>query len=660
MNISLLKILHNVSWDIRPDVAQGYANALKNAMELHIENDVVKQKGYFLSMKGTKTTRGNFQDKLYVDNIRYVLCHLRWNDEELADDDQIINVVWVDGPVTRDGGACSYGSKDWRDQVIYANTIPQVIGHLFIINTPGGDAACRYDYDEMIADCRKNNKATVGYIDGMCCSSGVNLSSRCDRVVVRNPKDEYGCIGSMAAFWATPDGAHDVDGTRYIEIVGHDSPEKNALWRNAANGDYEKLQALIDKGTSEFHQTVRDNRPLVEDWMLSGDVFHADEVIPALVDEIGNMERAIECVQELAAGTLTAARFAKKEESAVDPNEKPADNPDEKPEGDPKQDVSHQINNNNMTDEEKKAKEAAKAHAAQEQAAPAQNQQETEPTPDAPANEDPENKPEDDPNCNACDPDKKKDEDDSNGEACDPDKKKDEGDSNGEACDPGKKKNEGDSNGEACDPGKKKDEDDSDGEACDPDKKKDEDDSDACNPGKKKDEDDSDACNPGKKKDEEDPEENPEDDPDCDACDPDKKKANELAKAQQALHTAEGMIADKDSKIADLQKQLEAKSKENSKNLAAIAERDKSIKERDEQVAKLKKQVADLKKEVSELAASPSPMNDAEGGVPADNGVGAPETGSVKSIVNANMSAEEIRKHLREQDAKMAEKRRRR
>ena len=572
MNISLLKILHNRSWDIRPDVAQGYANALKNAMELHIENDVVKQKGYFLSLKGTKTAKGNFQEKLYVDNIHYVLSDLRWNDEELADDDQIINVVWVDGPVTRDGGACSYGSKDWRDQVIYANTIPQVIGHQFIINTPGGESACRYDYDEMIADCRKNNKATVAYIDGMCCSSGVNLASRCDRVVVRNPKDEYGCIGSTAAFWATPDGAHDVDGTRYIEIVGHDSPEKNALWRNAANGDYEKLQALIDKDTSEFHQTVRDNRPLVEDWMLSGDVFHADEVIPALVDEIGNMERAIECVQELVAGTLTAARFAKKEESAADPDEKPANNPEEKPEGDPKQEVSHQINNNNMTDEEKKAEEAAKAQAAQEQAAPANDSEESE--------------------------------DDVNGDACDPDKKKDEDD---------------------------------------PEEKL-----------------DNDPNNDPEETPDDDPEEKPEDDPDGDACDPDKKKDEDLAKAQQALHTAEDMIADKDSKIADLQKQLEAKSKENSKNLADIAERDKSIKERDEQVAKLKKQVADLKKEVSELAASPSPMNDAEGGVPADNGTGAPETGTVKSIVNANMSADEIRKHLREQDAKMAEKRRRR
>ena len=639
MNISLLKILHNSSWDIRPDVAQGYANALKNAMELHIENDVVKQKGYFLSMKGTKTAKGDFQDKLYVDNIHYVLSDLYWNDEELADDDQIINVVWVDGPVTRDGGACSYGSKDWRDQVIYANTIPQVIGHLFIINTPGGETACRNDYDEIFADCRKNNKATVAYVDGMCCSSGVNLASRCDRVVVRNPKDDYGCIGSMAAFWATPDGAHDVDGTRYIEIVGSNSPKKNDFYRNAANGDYEKLQALIDKDTDEFHQTVRNNRPLVEDWMLSGDVFHADEVIPALVDEIGNMERAIECVQELVAGTLTAARFAKKADITEESEEKPVgEDPTAEPEDpvtDPKpeveptaapengdkrtQDVSHQINNNNMTDEEKKAEEAAKAQAAQEQAAPANDSEESE---------------------------------DVNGDACDPDKKKDEEGSDGDACDPDKKKDEDGSDSDACDPDKKKDEDGSDGDACDPDKKKDEDD-----PEEKP---DNDPNNDPEETPDDNPEEKPEDDPDGDACDPGKKKDDDLAKAQQALHTAEDMIADKDSKIADLQKQLEAKSKENSKNLAAIAERDKSIKERDEQVAKLKKQVADLKKEVSELAASPSPMNDAEGGVPADNGVGAPETGSVKSIVNANMSAEEIRKHLREQDAKMAEKRRRR
>ena len=89
---------------------------------------------------------------------------------------------------------------------MYANQIPQVIGHLFLINTPGGQSSCRNDYEMMIDDCRKAGKPTVAFVDGMCCSSGVNLACRCDRVVVMNPRDEFGCIGTMAAFWAV---AHD-------------------------------------------------------------------------------------------------------------------------------------------------------------------------------------------------------------------------------------------------------------------------------------------------------------------------------------------------------------------------------------------------------------------------------------------------------------------
>ena len=193
MNIGLLRILHNKRWDFRPDLAQTYANALKNAIELQIDNDIEKQHGFFLSRKGYqkegKTVGANFEDKLYVGNIHRIENHLYWNDEELADDDEIINVVVVDGPVTRDGGGCSYGSKDWRDQVMYANTIPQVVGHLFIVNTPGGEAECRNDYDMMINDCREKGKPTVAFIDGGCFSSGVNLTCRCDRVIVMNPRD---------------------------------------------------------------------------------------------------------------------------------------------------------------------------------------------------------------------------------------------------------------------------------------------------------------------------------------------------------------------------------------------------------------------------------------------------------------------------------------
>ena len=394
MDIGLLNILKTVSWDFRRDMAQSYANALKNAIELHVPNDKEKQRSFFLSKKGSTTARGNFEDKLYVGNIHRIENHLYWNDEELAEDDQIVNVVVIDGPVTRDGGGCSYGTKDYRDMVTYANTIPQVVGHIFWINTPGGESACRNDYDAMINSCRENGKPTVAFVDGMCCSSGVNLASRCDRTIVMNPKDDFGCIGSMAAFWATPDGAIDRDGTRFIEIVGDHSPDKNDWYREAAEGNYEKLRAMINKDTEEFHQTVRENRPLVKAEMLTGKVFEAQEVMPALVDEIGDMNRAIECVFELADGRLQSAQGAT---VVNEPEEQPGEQPEsEEPEDKAKeaavvqqhteQETTTPKNNNNMTEEEKKAAEVAEQPAATQEETPA-TQQPAEETPatEAPA-----------------------------------------------------------------------------------------------------------------------------------------------------------------------------------------------------------------------------------------------------------------------------------
>lgn len=390
MDIGLLSVLRNPVVDFHRGLANAYAKALKEAIDLHGKKDGKKQ-NYFLSKK-----RG-LEDKLYIGNIHRIESHLYWNDEELADDDQIINVVWVDGPITRDGGACSYGTKDMRDQVMYANTIPQVIGHLFYINTPGGESSARNDYEMMIEDSRKNGKVTVAFVDGLCASSGVNLASRCDRVIVMNPHDEYGCIGSMAAFWATPDGAIDRDGSRYVEIVGDDCPDKNDWWREAAKGEYEKLRGLINKSTQEFHQSVRENRPLVKDWMLTGDVFEAQDVIPALVDEIGDYNRAIECVFALANEEMQPARFAVEEPSGeasgtvTEPEEMAKLNAQQKAaintsRGDLRMaedghvtkevpgffgpetvEVATPKNDKEMTDEEKKAAEAEAAEAAKKQ-----------------------------------------------------------------------------------------------------------------------------------------------------------------------------------------------------------------------------------------------------------------------------------------------------
>ncbi len=593
MDISLLNILRTVSWDFRYDEAQSYANALKSAIGIHLPNVTNKQEGYFLSKKGTSTMKGNFQDKLWVGNIHTVERQLYWKDEELSDDDQIIDVVCIDGPVTRNGGGCSYGTKDYRDQVLYANTIPQVVGHIFIINTPGGETDCRKDYELMIADCRAKNKVTVAFVDGMCCSSGVNLASRCDRTIVMNPKDDYGCIGSMAAFWATPDGAVDQNGSRYVEIVGDESPEKNDWWREAAAGDYKKLRSVINKDTADFHDTVRKNRPLVEDSMLTGAIFEAQEVMPALVDEMGDMNRAVACVQDLATGKLSAARFAQKDEpdgteeqhedkpgggvkAEHEPKEAPEAEPNEQPAPNPK--INHK-SNTNMTENKKQALQAAEQPEKTETEMPDKsvskdsevepNEQETTPT------EGP-NEPSDDPDNNETpieepdgtdDPSESPEGEPNNGE---------EPDNNEE--DP---KEEGEGNN-----------------------------------GPKGSEDGDNACGGGE---------------------PEKKSTT----IKTVFAEQDKTIAEKDKEIINLKAQLS-----------------KTIKESNYAMLQMKKQIAELHKEVKELASEPTPM--AEGTeAPKDNGTGVPVSGAVKSVVTADMSADEIRKRLREQDKAIAAKRRR-
>lgn len=394
-------------YDMQVDVAQKYAEGIRAALLAGVSFEGQKKPGFFLSSK-----RG-FEDKLYVGNIHRIEDRLYYRDEQLTDDDQIINVVVVDGPVTRDGDGCSYGSKDHRDQILYANTIPQVVGHVFIINTPGGAASARIDYEQAIADCREKGKPTVAWVDGLCCSAGQLLASLCDRTVVMNGRHTMGCIGTMCAFWGVANNTVDKNGYRYIELVSVTSPDKNAEYREATEGKPDKLQGELDRLGEEFRATVRVNRPLVKEEHLTGKTFDADEVMGELVDEIGDYNRAIECVFELAGQTLTAARLVTAEPDAETSGSEPTEEPEEMSKlntrpgatmildeghvktpvqtmfGSKEQEIATPQKDNNMTKEQKEAAEVAEQPmATQEEQAPATEQPAEEaPVTEAPAAE---------------------------------------------------------------------------------------------------------------------------------------------------------------------------------------------------------------------------------------------------------------------------------
>lgn len=589
-------------YDMPVEIAQKYAEGIRMAILTGKDFDGEKKKGFFLSKK-----RG-FEDKLYVGNIHRVEDHLYWNDEELADDDQIVNVIVIDGPVTRDGDGCSYGSKDHRDQIMYANSIPQVVGHIFILNTPGGSASARIDYEQAIADCREKGKPTVAWVDGLCCSAGQLVASLCDRTVVMNGRNTMGCIGTMCAFWAVANGTVDKDGYRYIELVSVTSPDKNAEYREAADGDTKKLQAELDKLGEEFRETVRQNRPLVKEEHLTGKTFDAQDVMGALVDEIGDYNRAIECVFELADEKMPAARFATSEPDGETPG---TEEPEEQEDmaklneqqkaavatspgatmivddghvktsvqtmfGPKEQEIATPKNDSTMTDEEKKAAEVAEQPAAaQEQEAPATEQ----PAEEAPATEAP-----------------------------------------------------------------------------------------AVN-------DETPETPESPETPEEAPADNDSEGSQAEGAPSEEALANaqeEINRITETLHNAEAMVEEKDKTIAALQGDMEVLRKEAGEkdatiaNLegiaeerdaanALVAERDKTISEMQATIDKLtadveaqKKALSEKEAEIKELAGKPTPMTNAESGVPADNGTGEAPKVNKHQRIKPGMSYKEIREAQKE------------
>ena len=216
-----------------------------------------------------------------------------------------VNVMPVDGPITRNGGACSYGSRDIRDWMMKAADNKFCQGHVLHINTPGGSAWAKNDFQQGIDYAHAKGQRVIGFIDGLCASAGMYLASLCDEVYVMNPKDQLGCVGVMAAFFTMKNGDKDLStGETYREYYATKSINKNKEMRDIAENDDAKLLIEeLDKLEAEFRADMKAAFPNAKDEHLDGKVFDAKDVMGILCDGEMMLGDVISRVFNLANGT---------------------------------------------------------------------------------------------------------------------------------------------------------------------------------------------------------------------------------------------------------------------------------------------------------------------------------------------------------------------
>ena len=281
----LFEILTEKKWMVSPDFVHGIRKSLEHNLNTHAAfSKPEKNCGYVTAVSADGSIYYPEEYQISKDGKQ---VKPNWAlDFEKEQTFPFVSVLTIDGPITRNGGACSYGSIDHRNMMMRAANHPLCRGHVFIINTPGGSAWAKNDYEQAIQYARSLSQPVIAFVDGMCASAGMYLASLCDERYYMHSRDEIGCIGVMAAFYTEADGStNKYTNETYHELYDPESFDKNRAYRDIANDgkDAELIKELAELGV-EFRADVKKACPGATDEHLHGKMFNAEDVTGILMD----------------------------------------------------------------------------------------------------------------------------------------------------------------------------------------------------------------------------------------------------------------------------------------------------------------------------------------------------------------------------------------
>lgn len=302
----LFEILTEKKWMVSPDFVHGIRKSLEHNLNTHAAfSKPEKSSGYVTAVSADGSIYYPEEYQISEDGSQVKgNWALSYSADEGGQDFPFVSVLTVDSPITRNGGGCSYGSIDHRDMMMRAANHPLCRGHVFFINTPGGSAWAKNDYQQAIEYARSKGQPVIAFIDGLCASAGMYLASLCDERYYMHPKNEIGCIGVMAAFYTEADGStNKYTNETYHELYDPESFDKNRAYRDIANDgkDAELIKELAELGV-EFRADVKKACPNATDEHLHGKMFNAEDVTGILVDAQSDLFSTVKRAFDLYSG----------------------------------------------------------------------------------------------------------------------------------------------------------------------------------------------------------------------------------------------------------------------------------------------------------------------------------------------------------------------
>lgn len=214
-----------------------------------------------------------------------------------------VAIIPINGPIMKTENCDEPGTANILTTMQQLAANPDIKGFVLQIDSPGGTV----DGTQVFAEAIKSlstQKPVVSFVDGMMASAAYWIGSSTEHIMASTATDMIGSIGTMVS-WADFKGMYEQKGVKLHEAYASDSVDKNALFRDANNGDYSTLQKeLLDPVNKVFTSTVSANRAgkinTAKENVLTGKIYMAADAIKnGLIDSIGTLDKAVAMVSKI-------------------------------------------------------------------------------------------------------------------------------------------------------------------------------------------------------------------------------------------------------------------------------------------------------------------------------------------------------------------------
>ena len=146
--------------------------------------------------------------------------------KNLSAEDQAVSIIHLNGPITKNGGSSSYGTKHLAAKLLSFDKDVRVKGHV-IITDSGGGAASGVPH---LADAIKaSTKPVYGFVEkgGVAASAALYILSYTKKIISESPKNKIGSIGTMIEIHGYPKQHEMPDGEKRLRMYATGSINKN-------------------------------------------------------------------------------------------------------------------------------------------------------------------------------------------------------------------------------------------------------------------------------------------------------------------------------------------------------------------------------------------------------------------------------------------------